>query len=58
MNFNTIYYFTLFIPLIHLIYYQSYKLNINNENDCLSKFKSNNILGLIILIILFIGKIF
>ena len=58
MNFNTIYYFTLVIPLIHLIYYQSYKLNIKNENDCLSKFKSNNLLGLIVLIILFIGKIF
>ena len=33
------------------------KLNINQSFDCLSKFKSNNFLGLVILINIFIGKL-
>ena len=57
MKFNLIYFLFLIIPIFHLIFFQVYKLNINNPNNCLSKFKSNNFLGLIIFINLLIGKI-
>ena len=57
MNFNYYYFFSLIIPFIHLIYFQSYKLETKSSKDCLNKFKSNNFLGLIILFILLIGKI-
>ena len=40
---------------LHL--YQIYKLNVNDANNCLAKFKSNNFLGLIIFVNLLIGKI-
>ena len=57
MNFNIFYYLFLIIPITHLILFQINKLNVNDSNDCLIKFKSNNILGLIIFINLLIGKI-
>ena len=57
MKFNLIYFLFLIIPTFQLIFFQVYKLNINDANNCLSKFKSNNFLGLIILINLLIGKI-
>jgi len=47
----------LIIPLTHLLIFQSLKLKTESENDCLRKFKSNNFLGLIILIILLVGKL-
>ena len=34
-----------------------YKLNVNDANNCLTKFKSNNFLGLIIFVNLLIGKL-
>tara|TARA_B100002052_G_scaffold278196_1_gene284308 strand:- start:1181 stop:1879 length:699 start_codon:yes stop_codon:yes gene_type:complete len=57
MNFNYLYYIALTIPLSHLILFQTFNLKTENGNDCLSKFKSNNILGLIILLILLLGKL-
>ena len=57
MKFNLFYYVSLSVPMLHLLYFQSYRLIIKNENDCLKKFKSNNFFGLIILINLLIGKI-
>ena len=57
MKFNLIYFLFLIIPIFHLIFFQIYKLNINDPNNCLTKFKSNNFLGLIIFINLLIGKI-
>ena len=57
MNFNYLYYIALIIPLTHLLIFQSLKLNTESGNDCLAKFKSNNLLGLIILIILLVGKL-
>ena len=57
MNFNYLYYVALIVPLIHLLVFQSLKLKIDNGNDCLAKFKSNNLLGLIVLIILLVGKL-
>ena len=58
MKFNLIYFLFLIIPIFQLIFFQIYKLNTNNPENCLSKFKSNNFLGLIIFINLLIGKIF
>ena len=58
MNFNKIYYLLLVIPAFHLLYLQSLNLKVNNGKDCLDKFKSNNFLGLIILFIILVGKIF
>ena len=57
MNFNYIYFIFLIIPFLHLLYFQIYKLKTEIGMDCLSKFKSNNFLGLIILLNLFIGKL-
>ena len=58
MKFNYIYFILLIFPILHLIYFQTYKLRTNIGGDCLKKFKSNNLLGLIILFNLLIGKIF
>ena len=57
MNFNYLYYIALIVPLTHLLIFQSLKLKTESGNDCLAKFKSNNLLGLIILIILLVGKL-
>ena len=57
MKFNLIYFLFLIIPIFHLIFYQIYKLNINDTNNCFIKFKSNNFFGLLIFINLLIGKI-
>ena len=57
MKFRIFYFLFLILPILHLIFFQIYKLEVNNPFDCLSKFKSNNILGLLIFINLLIGKI-
>ena len=57
MKFNLFYFLFLIIPIVHLIFFQIYKLNVNDPLSCLSKFKSNNFLGFLIFINLLIGKI-
>jgi len=57
MNFKILYYLFLIIPFMHLTLLQVKKLEVNNPNECLIKFKSNNYLGLIIFINILIGKI-
>jgi len=57
MNFNTFYFLSLIIPFIHLFFFQIKNLEIKNPISCLKIFKSNNTLGLIILINIAIGKI-
>jgi len=57
MNFKLFYFIFLIIPTIQLFIFQIKKLNISNTSDCLTKFKSNNLLGLIVLINIFIGKL-
>tara|TARA_Y100001970_G_scaffold277854_1_gene382683 strand:+ start:496 stop:1362 length:867 start_codon:yes stop_codon:yes gene_type:complete len=57
MNFKIYYYLFLIITMTHLILFQINQLNVNEPNDCLKKFKSNNLLGLIIFANLLIGKI-
>ena len=58
MNFNYFYFLFLLLPIGHLFFFQIYKLNIEDPTSCLSKFKSNNVLGLLIFFNLLIGKIF
>ena len=56
MGFNLSYFLFLIIPLIHLFFYQIKIFDIEKPSTCLKIFKSNNYLGLIILINLLIGK--
>ncbi len=56
MNFKTQYFLFLSIPMAHL-FLQVKKLNISLPDVCLKVFKSNNFLGLLILINILIGKI-
>ena len=58
MNFKIVYFIFMIIPIFHLFYFQIKKLNMEIPDDCMSKFKSNNFLGLVIFINLLIGKIF
>ncbi len=56
MKFEIYYFMFLIVPFYHLFIFQIKKLNIKNTSSCLSKFKSNNSLGLFILINILIGK--
>ena len=57
MNFKMSYFISLVITFFHLIIYQIKNLKVSNPNMCLVKFKSNNLLGLIVFINILIGKI-
>ena len=57
MNFKNIYYLFMLLPIYHLYIFQIKKLNPKQSDDCLKKFKSNNFLGLLILINILIGKL-
>ena len=56
MDFSNIYFLLLILPILHLFIFQINKLKIKNSNSCQLKFKSNNFLGLVIFIIIFIEK--
>ena len=58
MKFGIIYFLFSLIPFLHLHFFQIKRLNFNSPENCLSKFKSNNFLGLLILTNLLIGKFF
>jgi len=57
MQFKIFYFLFMIIPILHLLVFQVKKLNIGLSNDCLTKFKSNNLLGLIIFINIIVGKL-
>lgn len=57
MNFNTIFFILLVLPIIHLLIFQIKKLNVENPISCLKSFKSNNFFGLIVYINLIVGKL-
>ncbi len=57
MELNKYYYIILTSVFIHLFYLQLKKLDIKDSNNCLKIFKSNNHLGLLVLISLIIGKV-
>ena len=57
MNFKIFYFLFLIVPLILLIKNQIIDLKITDTLNCLYKFKSNNLLGFLILINILIGKL-
>ena len=57
MNYKIYYFLFIIFPVFHLLFFQIKSLNTNLPIDCLDKFKSNNFLGLIILINILIGKL-
>ena len=57
MDFNILIFISLIITFFHLGFYQIKNLEVSNPNMCLIKFKSNNLLGLIVFINILIGKL-
>ena len=57
MNFKISFYISLIITFFHLGFYQIKNLEVSNPNMWLIKFKSNNLLGLIVFINILIGKL-
>ena len=57
MNFKMYYFLFMIVPILHLLVFQIKKLDINLPINCLIKFKSNNILGLIIFTNILVGKL-
>ena len=57
MNFKITYFLFLILPFYHLFIFQIKKLNTSSSDNCFEKFKSNNFLGLLILLNLLIGKL-
>ena len=55
-EFSGLYYVFLLIIVCHMYFFQLKKFRSDNPSICLKIFKSNNLLGLLILISLFIGK--
>ena len=58
MNFSSLYFLFLTIPIIHLFYYQIRLFNSKSSTICLKLFKSNNLFGLIILFNILLGKFY
>jgi 4-hydroxybenzoate polyprenyl transferase len=58
MNYKYLFFFSLLITFFQLFYFQIKLLKNMNPKNCLSKFKSNNILGLIVFLNILIGKNF
>jgi len=57
MNFNSFYFLSLLFVFFHLFLYQLRKVNLEDAQNCLKLFKSNNHLGFITYICLLIGKL-
>ena len=58
MEFNHYYFMGIIFIALHLLIFQTLKLDVSNTKMCLAKFKSNNFLGLLILLNLLINKIY
>jgi 4-hydroxybenzoate polyprenyltransferase len=57
MKFNIIFYLFTIITFLHLFFYQIYNFNFKDPKNSLKIFKSNNLLGAIILFNILIGKV-
>ena len=57
MKLNEIYFILLFLVAIQMIFFQLKKLDINQPENCLRVFKSNNFLGIIVYFAFLSGKI-
>ena len=58
MNFSLIFYISMIIGIFHLFFFQIYNLKYKDPESCFKTFKSNNVLGFLMLFNLLIGKIF
>ena len=56
MKFNSMFYLFLSVPILHLFTYQIYNFNFKDPKNSLKIFKSNNLLGAIVLFNIVIGK--
>ena len=57
MKLDNLFYFIFIFIIVQMFYFQLKKLNIKSSSECLAIFKSNNLLGLLVLISLICGKI-
>ena len=57
MNFNSFYFLSLLFVFFHLFLYQLRRINLEDAQNCLKLFKSNNYLGFFTYICLLIGKL-
>jgi 4-hydroxybenzoate polyprenyltransferase len=57
MKFNSMFYLFLSIPILHLFLYQVYNFNFKDPKNSLKIFKTNNLLGAIVLFNIIIGKV-
>jgi len=57
MKFNSMFYLCLSIPILHLFLYQIYNFNFKDSKNSLKIFKTNNLLGVIILFNILVGKV-
>ena len=57
MEFNYTFYLVFILIFLHMFFFQLKKLDIKSSERCLATFKSNNLLGLLVLISLIIGKV-
>ena len=57
MELNSFFYLIFILIMLQMFYFQLKKLNIKNSLECLTTFKSNNLLGLLVLISLIGSKI-
>ena len=58
MEFNHYYFIGIIVIALHLLIFQTLKLDVSNTKMCLVKFKSNNFLGLLIFLNILINKIY
>ena len=58
MKFSYFFYFFLLVPIFHLFFYQIKKFKLNDTDNCLKIFKSNNFFGFLIFVNILIGKLF
>ena len=57
MKLDNLFYLIFIFIILQMFYFQLKKLNIKSSSECLAIFKSNNLLGLLVLISLICGKI-
>ena len=56
MNFNFLFYLGTTLLIFHLFFYQLRIVNLKSAESCLKIFKSNNLVGLLVLFNIFLGK--
>ena len=56
MNFNFLFYLGTTLLIFHLFFYQLRIVNLKSPESCLKIFKSNNLVGLLVLFNIFLGK--